>query len=626
MRTRLPEESGPGRPGAAGRDAGGREEVTACYPPRAMRWSNYFLATLREVPGDAEVVSHQLLYRAGMIQKLAAGIYSYTPLGFRTLKKMIEIVREEMDRSGALEVDLPICQPKEIWVESGRWERYIGDGILFHLEDRKSGEFALAPTAEEAVTDMVRRSVTSWRQLPFNLYQIRTKFRDEIRPRFGLLRGREFLMKDAYSFDLDAKGLDVHYRKMDVAYRRIFDRCGLEFAVVQADSGAIGGSASEEFMVVADTGEDALVFSEAGDYGANIEKAETGPLPEPWAGESPRPFGEADAPTPGIITCEGQAAHLGTTVSRIVKTMVFEWIRGEEAGVAAVLIRGDLDIQEVKLPKALGAGHVKLLPEEKLGAIAGTRPGFVGPLGLRSPDGKPVSLYVDRSLQNAVNVWCGANREGLHHSNVSIPRDVMSAPGYAGVVEVATARDGDPSPTGNGTLRIKRGIEVGHIFKLGTKYSVAMKCEVADQAQKKVPIEMGCYGLGIGRTVAAAIEQHHDDDGIIWPVPLAPFACVVVSLQRDAPVLEAADRLYEELKGAGVEVFYDDRDERPGVKFKDADLIGFPVRVVVGGKALAKGVVEVSTRREKAKQEIPPGRVVEVVKRTLEAGARTLAP
>ncbi|HUM03507.1 MAG TPA: proline--tRNA ligase, partial [Thermoanaerobaculia bacterium] len=473
-----------------------------------MRWSRYFLATLREVPGDAEVVSHQLLYRAGMIQKLAAGIYSFTPLGFRSLKKMIEIVREEMDRTGALEVDLPICQPKEIWVESGRWDRYIADGILFHLEDRKSGEFALAPTAEEAVTDMVRRSVTSWRQLPFNLYQIRTKFRDEIRPRFGLLRGREFLMKDAYSFDLDAKGLDVHYRKMDGAYRRIFDRCGLEFAVVQADSGAIGGSASEEFMVVADTGEDALVFSEAGDYGANIEKAVTGPLPEPWAGEEARPFLLSGATTPGITTTEGQAKHLGTEPARIVNTMLYEWVKGaDEAGLAVVLIRGDLEIQEIKLPKALGVDHAKLVSEEKLRLVTRTRPGFVGPIGLSAFDGAPVRIYVDRSLKDAVNVWCGANEDDRHHAQVSIARDVMSQPGFMGVVEVATARDGDPSPTGNGTLRIKRGIEVGHIFKLGTKYSVSMKCEVADPGQKMVPIEMGCYGLGIGRTVAAAVEQ-----------------------------------------------------------------------------------------------------------------------
>ncbi len=590
-----------------------------------MRWSNYFLATLREVPGDAEVVSHQLLYRAGMIQKLAAGIYSFTPLGFRSLKKMIEIVREEMDRAGALEVDLPICQPKEIWVESGRWERYTADGILFHLEDRKSGEFALAPTAEEAVTDMVRRSVTSWRQLPFNLYQIRTKFRDEIRPRFGLLRGREFLMKDAYSFDLDAKGLDVHYRKMDGAYRRVFERCGLDFAVVQADSGAIGGSASEEFMVVAETGEDALVFSDAGDYGANIEKAETGPLPEPWAGEEARPLEPASAATPGLFTCEDQAKHLGTTVSRIVKTMIYEVLKADgTSGIDAVIIRGDVEINEVKLPKALGAVHARLLSEERLLDVARTRPGFVGPLGLSTFEAKPVPVFVDRSLEKGTNVFCGANLEGTHHANVSIPRDVMTLHGFAGVVDVATARDGDPSPTGQGTLRMKRGIEVGHIFKLGTKYSTAMKCEVADQSQKTVPIQMGCYGLGIGRTVAAAIEQHHDDGGIIWPVPLAPFACTVVSLQRDAEVIAAADRIYEALKGAGVEVFYDDRDERPGVKFKDADLIGFPVRVVVGAKALARGVVEVSTRREKRAEGIPPAKVVEVVTGTLASGARTL--
>lgn len=590
-----------------------------------MRWSQSFLVTLREVPGDAEVVSHQLLYRAGMIHKLAAGIYSFTPFGFRSLKKMIDIVREEMDRTGAMEVDLPILQPKELWVESGRWDRYVDDGILFHLEDRKGGEFALAPTAEEAVTDMVRRSVTSWRQLPFNLYQIRTKFRDELRPRFGLLRGREFLMKDAYSFDVDQKGLDVHYRKMDAAYRRVFERCNLEYALVDADSGAIGGSASQEFMVVADTGEDALVFSDAGDYGANVEKAVTGPLPEPWAEEEARPFGEANAPTPGVTTTEGQAKHLGTTPARIVNTMIYEAVGADgKARLAAVLIRGDLEVNEVKLPKAIGALHVKLVSEEILRKVTGTRPGFVGPLGLQPFEENPVAIYVDRSLEHGRNLWCGANKEGLHHSGVDIARELFSLPAYSGVVEVATAREGDPSPTGKGTLRIKRGIEVGHIFKLGTKYSEAMKCEVADQAQKMVPLTMGCYGLGLGRTVAAAVEQNHDDLGIVWPVPLAPFACVVAALQRDARVLEAADGLYEGLKAAGVEVFYDDRDERPGVKFKDMDLIGFPVRVVVGGKGLAKGVVEVSARREKKAAEIAPDRVVEVVKRTLAAGAKTL--
>ncbi len=591
-----------------------------------MRWSQTFLATLREVPGDADVISHQLLYRAGLIQKLAAGIYSFTPAGFRSLKKMIEIVREEMDATGALEAEFPILQPKELWVESGRWDRYMNEGILFHLTDRKSSEFALAPTAEEAVTDMVRRSVTSWRQLPFNLYQIRTKFRDEIRPRFGLLRGREFLMKDAYSFDLDQAGLDVAYKKMDRAYRAIFERCGLEYALVEADSGAIGGSASQEFMVVADTGEDALVFSGAGDYGANIEKAATGPLPEPWAPngnkEEARTFGRANAPTPGLYTCEDQAKHFGSTTSRIVKTMLYEAIRHDgTAFVVAVLIRGDLEINELKLPRALGVPHARLLDEKRLGAIAGTRPGFVGPIGLKAPAGQDeIPVYVDRSLASAVNVWCGANQDDTHHSNVSIARDVK----IAGVVEVATAREGDPSPTGTGTLRIKRGIEVGHIFKLGTKYSESMKCEVADRSQKMVPLVMGCYGLGVGRTVAAAIEQNHDEHGIIWPVPLAPWSCVVSVLQRDAEVLERADRLYAELKEAGVEVFYDDRDERPGVKFKDADLIGFPVRVVVGGKALAKGVVEVSTRRERTAQGIAPDRVVDVVKATLAAGARTL--
>src|ERR1035437_8161430 len=382
-----------------------------------MRWSQSFLVTLREVPGDAEVVSHQLLYRAGMIQKLASGIYSFTPFGFRALRKMIDIVREEMDATGAMEVDLPILQPKELWVESGRWGRYVDDGILFHLEDRKGGEFALAPTAEEAVTDMVRRSVTSWRQLPFNLYQIRTKFRDEIRPRFGLLRGREFLMKDAYSFDVDEKGLDLHYKKMDAAYRRIFERCGLEYALVDADSGAIGGSASQEFMVVAETGEDALVFSDAGDYGANLEKAVTGPLPEPWAGEEEKPLQKASAPTPDLTTCVDQAKHLGTTPSRIVKTMIYEAFGADgKTKLAAVLIRGDLDINEVKLPKALAALHAKLVSEEILRNVSGTVPGFVGPLGLQPFEENPIAIYVDRSLQHGRNVWCGANSEGLHRA------------------------------------------------------------------------------------------------------------------------------------------------------------------------------------------------------------------
>ena len=591
-----------------------------------MRWSQSFLVTLREVPGDAEVVSHQLLYRAGMIQKLAAGIYSFTPFGFRSLRKMTEIVREEMDATGAMEVDLPILQPKELWVESGRWDRYVADGILFHLEDRKGSEFALAPTAEEAVTDMVRRSVTSWRQLPFNLYQIRTKFRDEIRPRFGLLRGREFLMKDAYSFDVDQKGLDLHYKKMDAAYRRIFERCNLEYALVDADSGAIGGSASQEFMVVAETGEDALVFSDAGDYGANVEKATTAPLPEPWAGEEDRTLQKASAPTPGLTTCVDQAKHLGTTSSRIVKTMIYEAVGADgNTSLAAVLIRGDLEINEVKLPKALGAVHVKLTSEEILRKVSGTVPGFVGPLDLLPFKENPILLFVDRSLENGRNIWCGANQDGTHHAQVSIKRDVMSLPTFKGVVEIATAREGEPAPSGTGTLHIKRGIEVGHIFKLGTKYSESMKCEVADQSQKMVPLAMGCYGLGLGRTVASAIEQNHDDVGIIWPVPLAPFACVVAVLQRDAHVLEAADKLYEGLKAAGVDVFYDDRDERPGVKFKDIDLIGFPLRVVVGGKGLAKGVVEVSTRRERKATEIAPDRVVDVVWSTLATGAKTLS-
>ena len=586
-----------------------------------MRTSQFFFTTLKEAPADAEVMSQKMMLRAGYIKRTAAGIYTWMPLGLRVLRKVENIVREEMNAAGALELLMPAVQPFELWQESGRGPAYGPE--LLRFKDRHQRDFVIGPTHEEVVTDIVRRDVKSYRQLPIHLYQIQTKFRDEIRPRFGVMRGREFLMKDAYSFDVDQKGLDAHYLKMEKAYRAIFERCGLEYALVQADSGAIGGSASEEFMVVADTGEDALVFSEDGKYGANVEKAVTAPLPEPWANEEEKPFGRADSPTPGIVSTEGQAKHLGTTEDRITNTMLYEAIRADDSSfVCAIVIRGDLTINEVKLPKALGVAHVRLVPEEWLPEIAGCKPGFIGPIGLSPRAGQDeVPVYVDRSMENARNVWCGANQDGTHHSNLSVKRDLK----VAGVLEVATARDGDPSPTLTGVLRIKRGIEVGHIFKLGTKYSEAMKCEVADPQQKMVPLQMGCYGLGVGRTVAAAVEQNHDDDGIIWPVPLAPFQVALLSLQRDAEVLEAAEKLYAELTEAGVEVFWDDRDERPGVKFKDADLIGFPVRVVVGGKALAKGVVEVSTRREKKAEGVSPARLVDVVKATLAAGARTLA-
>jgi prolyl-tRNA synthetase len=565
-----------------------------------MRWSQFFLQTVREVPGDAEAVSHVLLTRAGMMRRVAAGIYSLTPLGLRSHRKTEVIVREEMNRAGALEVELPIVQPRELWEESGRWSRYVAEEILFHLEDRKGGAYCLAPTAEEAVTSLVRSFVTSYRQLPFTLYQIRTKFRDEIRPRFGLMRGREFLMYDGYSFDVDAAGLDRSYQAQDEAYRRIFRRCGLDFTVVDADPGAIGGSASQEFMVLADTGEDAVVRCAACGYGANLEKAETGPREAPWEDETIAGMSEVETPGRGGI--DGVTEFLGITASRMIKCLVY----ATEKGYAVALVRGDLDVNEVALKRALGVDAATLASEEKVREATGAPVGFVGPHVL--PAG--TTIVADESLRNAVNMVTGAGRTDWHVRGLSLERDVP-APRWA---VIAQARAGDPCPRCGKPLDVARGIEVGHIFKLGTKYSEALRCEFTDERGETRPAVMGTYGIGVGRTMAAAVEQHHDADGIVWPLALAPFEVEVVSLNpADEAARNAADAVYEALSSAGVDVFYDDRDERPGVKFKDADLLGFPIRVNVGGRTLKEGKVEIVSRRDKSVRVASPDGALEAV-------------
>ena len=578
-----------------------------------MRWSNYYLTTAREAPRDAEVVSHRLMARAGLVRRLAAGIYTMQPAGWRALRKLMAIVRREMERAGAVELSMPAIQPAEIWEESGRWFKYGAE--LLRMEDRHGRRFCFGPTHEEVVTDLVRRDVKSYRQMPLNLFQIQTKFRDEIRPRFGLMRGREFIMKDAYSFDATEEGLDRSYRGMYAAYSRIFEACGLEYSVVEADQGAIGGSSSHEFMVLADTGESAVASCAACGYGANVERAEIGVLPPPAEGA-----GGGDGPrrvsTPGATTVAEVAGMLEVDRASVVKTLIYE----SDDGLAAVAIRGDREVNEVKLLNVLGGLGLRLASAERVAEATGGPLGFSGPVGL-SPD---VRLLVDESARRLAGFVCGANAGDEHLVSVNWDRDVAGARPLEWV-DAMTAEAGDPCPRcGAGQLRISRGIEVGHIFKLGTAYSEKMNCTFTDERGKLRPAEMGCYGLGVGRTAAAAIEQGHDDDGIVWPVPLAPFSVVLSSLDpRDEAVRSAADALYAELEEAlapgGFDVLYDDRRERPGVKFKDADLVGFPVRVVVGARSLRAGGAEVSNRLDGKREVVPLDGVPEAVVGRLSA-------
>jgi prolyl-tRNA synthetase len=546
-----------------------------------MRYSQYFIPTVKETPSDAEVISHQLMLRAGMIRKLASGVYNYLPLGLRSIRKFENIVREEMNRAGAIEILMPTVQPAELWQESGRWEQYGKE--LLRFRDRKDAEFCLGPTHEEVVTDLVRREVKSYRQMPLNLYQIQGKFRDEIRPRFGLMRGREFIMKDAYSFDVDSEAADLSYDKMYQAYRRIFERCGLNFRAVEADTGSIGGSSSHEFMVLADSGEDAIVSCSACQYAANVEKAEARPLAAPEHAE-PRPLEKVA--TPGKRSIEEVSAFLGVDAASMVKTLIL--LADNEPVVA--LLRGDHDLNEIKLKNLLGCETLEMAGDDVVVRVTGAPAGFAGPAGLDA------RIIADLAVQGMRNFVTGGNAADLHLKNVNLERDCT----VGSFADIRNVVHGDSCPRcDSGRLEMWRGIEVGHVFKLGIKYSKALNATYLDADGKEQIIFMGCYGIGIGRTVAACIEQNHDNDGIIFPLPIAPFHCVISAINygKEELVKGACDDIYSQLAAAGVEVLLDDRDERPGVKFKDADLIGIPLRIVVGSKNLADGKVELKTRK-----------------------------
>ena len=545
-----------------------------------MRVSKLYAPTLREVPAEAEVISHKLMLRAGFIRKSAGGMYSYLPLAWRCLKKIENIVREEMDKSGAQEIMMPIIQPSEIWEESGRWSVY-GDE-MFRLKDRHNRNFCLGPTHEELVTTLVRPDVRGYRQLPLNLYQIQSKFRDERRPRFGLMRGREFIMKDAYSFDLDNAGLDVSYKNMYDAYVRIFNRCGLKFRPVEADSGAIGGSGSHEFMAIADSGEAAVVYCDKCNYAANVEKAELAPIAAPEEELKPR---EA-VNTPNCKTIAAVNEFLHEPIEKSVKAVAY----ASEKGLILCFVRGDHDVNEIKVINAAGVSEVTMAPQEMLEA-AGTMGGFMGPVGL---DNQKTIILVDPTVMNMHNFCCGANQVDTHFINVNPHRDFEPTI----VADIRLAKEGDPCPHCGGKLTEARGIEVGQVFKLFTKYSVPLKATYLDANGKEQPMVMGCYGIGISRTLAAAIEQNYDKDGIIWPVAIAPYQVIVIPVNtKDEASNAKAEEIYKALCDSGIEAIIDDRDERAGVKFKDADLIGYPVRVVVGPKTLAKGQIEVKARQ-----------------------------
>jgi len=547
-----------------------------------MRYTQFLIPTLREVPADAEVVSHQLMLRSGMIRKLAAGIYSTLPLGERVMQKTAQIVREEMNRAGALELTLPFIQPAELWHESGRWNVYGKE--LLRLKDRNEREFCLGPTHEEVITDVVRGLISSYKQLPVTLYQIHIKFRDEIRPRFGVMRAREFIMKDAYSFDADEAGAERSYMKMHAAYTNIFARLGLRFRAVEADSGPIGGNFSHEFMVLADTGEDVIVTCSACDYAANTEKAEI--LAPDVREAEPDQFGVLErVATPDMRTIDEVCSFLKTVPISVIKTLVFD--TGEGAVVA--LVRGDHDINEIKLKNYLKCSELALADEDLIEKVTGAPRGFAGPAGLRG-----VRIIADYGLKGCVNMVAGGNERDVHIVNVNIGRD-FTVDAFA---DIRLAVEGDACPRCAQPLTTTRGIEVGHIFKLGTKYSTSMQAAFLDAQGASHPMVMGCYGIGVGRTVAAAIEQSHDSDGIIFPAPIAPFSVLIVLVNpTDEQQNQVAVDLYEKLLGHGVDVLLDDRDERPGIKFKDADLIGIPLRVTVGRNAVKDGLVDIKWRK-----------------------------
>lgn len=552
-----------------------------------MRWSRYYIPTLKEAPADAEVISHQLLIRAGMIRKLTSGVYNYLPLGLRAIRKVERIVREEMDRSGAQEVLLPAVQPADLWIESGRWEHYGKE--LLRFKDRHDRGCCLGPTHEEVVTDLLRGEVRSYRQLPITLYQIQTKFRDEIRPRFGLMRGREFIMKDAYAFDRDDAGADVSYKTMFDAYNRVFGRLALRFRAVEADSGSIGGSFSHEFMVLANTGEDTIASCTACEYAANVERAE---VQAPESRDPAAPPAYSEVATPRQHTVEEVAAFLKIEPRDIVKTILLD-VDGKPV---AALVRGDHELNEIKVKNRLNAEDVRLASPEQVQAWSGAPVGFAGPVGLGA------TILADHALLAREGWVTGANKADAHLLNVSLSRD-------AGITEYADLRGiepGDACPRCGGAIETMRGIEVGHVFKLGLKYSEALKATFLDENGKERFIVMGCYGIGVSRVVAACIEQNNDEGGILFPPPIAPFEVVLANLDgKNEEVAAKAEELYAFMQSEGLDVLLDDRDERPGVKFKDADLIGAPMQLVMGAKGFARGIVEAKDRRSGAKAELP---------------------
>jgi prolyl-tRNA synthetase len=574
-----------------------------------MRVSRLFLSTLKEAPTEAELVSHKLMLRAGMIRRLGSGLYSWLPLGLRVLRKVEAIVRDEMNASGAIEISMPAVQPAELWQESGRWDEF-GPQML-KIKDRHDRDYCFGPTHEEVVTDIVRREVKSYRQLPVNLYQIQTKFRDEIRPRFGVMRAREFVMKDAYSFDTDKAGLERSYRNMYDAYTRIFERLELRYRAVAADPGAIGGTGSHEFHVLADSGEDAIAYSPDSDYAANIELAEavsTTVRPTPGA-----PLQRVS--TPGVRTIANLCTQLGVSSDRTVKTLVYE---GHD-GLVALLLRGDHTLNEVKASK-LPALKIPLRPanENDVRAVFGAGFGSLGPVRSAESSAGKLTVVADRAVAGSADFICGANEEGMHLTGVNFGRDVPEP----AVADLRNVIAGDPSPDGRGRLEICRGIEVGHVFQLGTKYSAAMSATFLDTTGEKQLIEMGCYGIGISRIVAAAIEQNFDDRGISWPLPIAPFALAIVPIgaKKSAQVRDVVEQLYQEFTAAGVEVLLDDRDERPGVMFSDMELIGIPHRIVVGERSLKLGQIEYQARRDTAARQIALTETVATVKSLVCAG------
>ncbi|MGD8353333.1 MAG: proline--tRNA ligase [Pseudomonadota bacterium] len=561
-----------------------------------MRYSKYFLPTLREVPADAEVISHQLMLRAGMVRRVAAGIYEILPLGLRVIRKVENIIREEMNRAGAHELFMPSILPAELWQETGRWDFYGKE--LLRIKDRHGREFCYGPTHEEIITDLVRKDVRSYRQLPQNLYQIQTKFRDEVRPRFGLMRGREFSMKDAYSFDRDREAAEVSYENMRKAYTSIFERCGLKFKAVEADTGKIGGSLSHEFMVLAETGEDSVVSCDKCEYAANLEMAE---VMEELAGAAEKSGRDPETvDTPGLKAVEEVAAFLEVTEQDLVKTIILDG----EKGTVAVLVRGDHEVNPVKVRRLVDDETLELAEPAVVEKVTGAPVGFAGPVGLDIP------LYADNAVSHMSGFVTGGNTADVHTTGVDLSDFSVKAFG-----DLREAMPGDPCPRCGGTLRFLRGIEVGHIFYLGTKYSQVMKAHYLDESGEEKVIEMGCYGIGVGRTAAAAIEQNHDENGIIWPVPIAPYTVALLSLDPGKEeVHSVAENIYDELAGSGVEVLFDDREERPGVKFKDADLLGIPLRVTVGGRGVKDGVAELKERATGKESRVELDKVVESVK------------